>query len=70
MSRYQELISTGIILTIVTGGIAGAVTGFALNEIVANRAVLAVAAALNPAAHRSIRGWVVSVSRHRRHRVR
>lgn len=46
MSRYQELISTGIVLTIVTGGIAGAVTGFALNEIVANRAVLAVAAAL------------------------
>ena len=39
MSRYQELISTGIVLTIVTGGIAGAVTGFALNEIAANRAV-------------------------------
>ena len=46
MSRYQELISTGIVLTIVTGGVAGAITGYALNEVVAKRAVLAVAAAL------------------------
>jgi hypothetical protein len=46
MSRYQELISTGIVLTIGTGGVAGAITGYALNEVVANRAVLAVAAAL------------------------
>jgi hypothetical protein len=45
MSRYQELISTGIVLTIITGGLTGAVAGFALNEVVANRVVLAVTAA-------------------------
>jgi hypothetical protein len=45
MSRYQELISTGIVLTVVTGGIAGSVMGYALNGVVANRALVAVTAA-------------------------
>ncbi len=45
MSRYQELISTGIVLTVVTGGLVGAVTGHALDGIVTNRALLAATAA-------------------------
>jgi hypothetical protein len=46
MSRYQKLISTGIVLTVITGGVAGAVAGLALDSIVANKALLAVTAAL------------------------
>lgn len=45
MSQYQKLISTGIVLAVVTSGVAGAVAGLALDGIVANRALLAVAAA-------------------------
>ncbi len=45
MSRYQKLISTGIVLTVITGGVAGAVAGLALDSIVANKALLAVTAA-------------------------
>jgi len=46
MSRYQELISTGIVLAVVTGGAAGAVTGLALDGIVTDRVLLAVTAAI------------------------
>ena len=45
MSRYQKLISTGIVLTVITGGVAGAVAGLALDSVVANKALLAVTAA-------------------------
>ncbi len=45
MSRYQELISTGIVLAVVTGGFVGVVTGVALDGIVTNRVLLAVTAA-------------------------
>src|SRR5688572_4578553 len=44
MSRYQQLISASIVLTVIVGGIAGAASGLALDSIVANKAVLAVVA--------------------------
>lgn len=45
MSQYQRLISTSIILTVIIGGVAGAVFGHALDGIVMNKALLAVTAA-------------------------
>jgi hypothetical protein len=45
MSRYQQLISAGIVLTVITGGVAGAVSGLALDGFVVNQPVLAVVAA-------------------------
>jgi hypothetical protein len=45
VSQYQKLISTGIVLAVVTSGVAGTVAGLALDDFVANRALLAVAAA-------------------------
>lgn len=45
MSQYQKLISTGIVLTVITGGVTGAVAGLALDSIIANKALLAVTAA-------------------------
>lgn len=44
MSRYQQLISTGIVLTVITGGVVGALSGLALDGFVTNQPVLAVAA--------------------------
>jgi hypothetical protein len=44
MSRYQQLISTGIVLTVITGGIAGAAVGLALDGFVAYKPMLAIAA--------------------------
>lgn len=45
MSRYQQLISAGIILTVITGGVAGTASGMALDGVITNQPVLAVAAA-------------------------
>ena len=45
MSQYQKLISTGIVLTLITGGVAGAVAGLALDSIIVNKPLLAVTAA-------------------------
>ncbi len=45
MSRYQQLISAGIILTVITGGVAGTASGLALDGFVANQPVLAIVAA-------------------------
>lgn len=44
MSRYQQLISTGIVLTVITGGVVGALSGLALDGFVTNQPVLAIAA--------------------------
>jgi hypothetical protein len=45
MPQYQQLISTSIILTVIIGGVAGAVFGHALDGIVMNKALFAVTAA-------------------------
>lgn len=44
MSRYQNLISTSIILTVIVGGVAGTAGGMALDSFVGNKPALAVAA--------------------------
>lgn len=54
MSRYQELLSTGIILAVVTGGAVGAVAGLALDGIVTNRVLLAMTAAFGAVAAATI----------------
>jgi hypothetical protein len=44
MSRFQNLISTSIVLTVIVGGVAGAAVAMALEGVVSNIPALAVAA--------------------------
>lgn len=44
MSRYQQLISTGIVLTVITGGVVGAASGLILDDFIVSKPVLAILA--------------------------